>query len=346
MAAVDDEEHIQAVVELCMVTDDLSPLLKLVLESEPVESSTNARNNSSTDQSGSTMNSSKVTERWNMVQLVSKLVQKLAAEQDKAILQVCQANAVEISHCVAELHSLHACIAKLRDLVKQSSGALSTGSSLLSCAEGLGELSIARSRSSGGLTLLSSARFLLAQCREAGEILSQGRKLRALLLLSRIKKGPLESLALLASSSMSVDEEQLAFARLKGSSNHATISSQAVVGLGGGSESGELASRVRSCFLGERGLIKELMAAAEQLALDEFNYWLLAIRTLAQKVSSSLRFPPPPQSYNLWIYLLDQLALTGGPQGRAESSCRPQAPRVPVTRTGAGPWPHAAGLGS
>jgi hypothetical protein len=279
-------------------------LLKLILEAEPETNGVNARNKANNaDPSSESTGVNSSSHAWSMVEIVNKLTKKLAGEQDKAILQVCQANAVEISHCVSELHALHASIARLKDLVAQGNGALSTGSSLLSCAEGLGELSVARSRITDGLALLSSARVLLAQCRDAGEILTQGRKLRALLLLSRVKKGPLESLALLASSTSSVDEEQTAFARLKGAANAPTPNSQAMAGGG----SGEMASHVRSFFLGERGLIKELVAAAEQLAIDEFNHWLLSIRTLSQKVGDHLHNLPSNLFSSSLAYLFSLL---------------------------------------
>lgn len=155
MSGADDEEHIRAVAELCMVTDDLSPLLKLILESDPDGASARKAKGISFDQTtdssaGSIMGSmAKANDKWGMVEIVGKIVRALAADQDRAIRQVCEANAVEISQCVAELHSLHACVGRLRDLVSKGNGALATGTSLLSCAESLGELSVARSHISG-----------------------------------------------------------------------------------------------------------------------------------------------------------------------------------------------------
>jgi len=153
MSGADDEEHIRAVAELCMVTDDLSPLLKLILESDTDGASARKAKGASfdptTDSSANIMHMAKANDKWGMVEVVGKTVRALAADQDRAIRQVCQANAVEISQCVAELHSLHACVSRLRDLVSKGNGALASGTSLLSCAERLGELSLARSHISG-----------------------------------------------------------------------------------------------------------------------------------------------------------------------------------------------------
>eukprot|EP00798_Chlamydomonas_sp_ICE-L_P002064 gene2064-18246_t len=270
-----EESSIRDLVENCLSTDDLTPLLRLVFSDGSEES---GRSNDNDPETGAVGKADSVLpDGQTAVQAIQNCLRNVVAQQDEVILEVCKSNADEIAQCVADMWHMREAVRELGPVMLQSSSALQHN--VLS-----------------GVEVVAGTRFVLGLCLEVGKLLEQRQLYQALALLERIKRDQLayQSDSSTASPSGSTARPPPSNSAAKGPAGISQEQGKANVASSSTSKSSRVAisqsssGSQRSSYESLRkffnNLITQLVEAVEYLAIAEFNGWLVSIRSDARQV--------------------------------------------------------------
>ncbi|GAX75531.1 hypothetical protein CEUSTIGMA_g2974.t1 [Chlamydomonas eustigma] len=300
---VEDISYIRSLVETCLTTDDLNPLLRLILDSESnVKGEKAGGSGTGWETDLQLAPGARIPQdRWALVETVQTCLDAVASDQDMIIKEVCSGNAMDITNCVAELAGMQSLAARLQNqMVQGNQGLQAKGSALLSSATALSELTAVQCNVLSGIATVDAAKAVLKGCLEVGSLIESGKLYHALLLLERVQKRLHASMfpLLLPNHSQqtplntrdgdSGKHYQTLPSNVKASPSgwpvsrpddlrQATTAGHAVQS----ASSTSSALTLQSFFL---GLLSELKAAIEQVAVSEFNSWLVQARAQAQSV--------------------------------------------------------------
>ncbi|GBF94883.1 hypothetical protein Rsub_08126 [Raphidocelis subcapitata] len=254
-----EDSGIRDLVEGCAHADDITPLVRLLFEAQTVPESPTA-----VDADGQ-----------RMVSIIAACLKSVASDQDRAISEVARAGAGAIAGAVSEFERLGAGVQQVRatlvggnDTVQASGGALAARVSRLSQASEVLE-NLARARAA-----LAASTAVLERCLEAGRLISGGRLYHALCALDEIRRVHLGSLQLLLSLPP-------ASASAPAARPDAPPSGRRGRSQGGGGGAAARAGQLHSFFA---ALVDDLTASARQLAVSDFNDWLVTVRGAARAI--------------------------------------------------------------
>ncbi|WIA12907.1 hypothetical protein OEZ85_006525 [Tetradesmus obliquus] len=276
-----EEGNIRGLVENCAHNDDITPLVRLLFEAQSLADSPSII----------------AADGQQMVSIICSALRAVAADQGAAIDDVCHSNATAIAQTVAELEHMQSTVEDVKaSLMGANQTMQQVGSNLVTNVQNVNRLAEVQDNLQQAAAAVRAAQGVLEQCMAAGQLINEHQLYPALCMLDKIRRKHLASLLSMLSnkgaplipsrriSSSSSSRHHVSAAQqqqqLQAQRAAAAASAAAAIKRLSGRDLEHL-QQLHAFF---SGLVDDMAAAVQRLALQGFNQWLVSMRACARDV--------------------------------------------------------------
>ncbi|WIA33058.1 hypothetical protein OEZ86_006214 [Tetradesmus obliquus] len=276
-----EEGNIRGLVENCAHNDDITPLVRLLFEAQSLADSPSII----------------AADGQQMVSIICSALRAVAADQGAAIDDVCHSNATAIAQTVAELEHMQSTVEDVKaSLMGANQTMQQVGSNLVTNVQNVNRLAEVQDNLQQAAAAVRAAQGVLEQCMAAGQLINEHQLYPALCMLDKIRRKHLASLLSMLSnkgaplipsrriSSSSSSRHHVSAAQQQQQLQAQRAAAAASAAAAMKRLSGRDVEHLQQLHAFFSGLVDDMAAAVQRLALQGFNQWLVSMRACARDV--------------------------------------------------------------
>eukprot|EP00883_Tetradesmus_obliquus_P013560 jgi/Sobl393_1/6519/SZX69264.1 len=276
-----EEGNIRGLVENCAHNDDITPLVRLLFEAQSLADSPSII----------------TADGQQMVSIICSALRAVAADQGAAIDDVCHSNATAIAQTVAELEHMQSTVEDVKaSLMGANQTMQQVGSNLVTNVQNVNRLAEVQDNLQQAAAAVRAAQGVLEQCMAAGQLINEHQLYPALCMLDKIRRKHLASLLSMLSnkgaplipsrriSSSSSSRHHVSAAQQQQQLQAQRAAAAASAAAAMKRLSGRDLEHLQQLHAFFSGLVDDMAAAVQRLALQGFHQWLVSMRACARDV--------------------------------------------------------------